>query len=146
MIKIFTLLPAGNKTADVVPRSSCGKVFLHSYNSSPILTGFFHTAVWAPLPFSCSLTLLQLLSTALAIFPKLVIHLPAFISWSDIWSQACGHTFALVFTSSLCTAYTYSALLSPSLRLLSKAFICTSFSHSFFYVLLSLLLHYNISC
>lgn len=39
MIKIFTLLPAGNKTADAVLRSSCGKVFLHSYNSSPVLTG-----------------------------------------------------------------------------------------------------------
>lgn len=87
-------------------------------------------AVWAPLPFSHSVTLLQLLPTALAIFLKLVIHLPAFISSSDIRSQACGHTFALVFTSSPCTAYTYSALLSPSLQsihlclLQSLLFLC----------------------
>lgn len=68
MIKIFTLLPAGNKTADVVPRSSCGKVFLHSYSSSPILTGDFFLQLYGLLfpshavsPFcsSCPLLLLS---------------------------------------------------------------------------------------
>lgn len=122
MINLFILLPGGNKTAYAVLKSICGKVSLHSYNSIPILSGDFfiqlqglpfHFRVLSPFYSSYPLYLLS--------FPKLVIHLLAFVPWPDIRSWACGHAFALVFTSSPRTAYMCSALLNSSLQLLSRA-------------------------
>lgn len=139
MTKIFTLLPAGNKTADVVLRSSCGKVFLHSYHSSPISTGDFFIWVYGLLfPFHA-------LSPFCSFCPLPLLSLP---SWWFIFQLS-----SLDLTSDLQPVVTYlpwfspplvmhclhnSVLLSPSLHLLSRALTSsvspsvTSFSMSFF--------------
>lgn len=141
MIKIFTLLPAGNKTADVVLRSSCGKVFLHSYNSrsSPILTGdvfiqlyglpslFMHCH-----PFAASAHCPCYLSQAGD--PSSSFHLLIWHLISSLWSRICPG-FHLLAVHCL---HTHSALLSPSLHLLSRVLTLsvslsiTPFSMSFF--------------
>lgn len=95
------------------------KISAHLQEHPCLDYSFFHKGVWTPFPNS--ITLLQLLSIALAIFFKLVIHLLAFISWSDTQSWARGDAFALAFTSSPCTACANSALLQSSPRPLSRA-------------------------
>lgn len=104
MIKIFTLLPAGNKTADVVPRSSCGKVFLHSYNSSPILTGdFFIWLYGLLLPFHA-------VSPFCSFCPLLLLSFP---SWWSIFQLS-----SLDLTSDLKPVVTHLPWFSPPHRAL----------------------------
>lgn len=145
MIKIFILLPDGNKTADVVLTGICGKIPLHSYNSIPILTGDLFMRVHG---------LLFHFPTLSPFYSFYLLYLLSFPSWWSIfWLSSLDLTYDLepVVTHLPWFSPLHHAL--PTRTLHSRIHLSSRsqehwlylyfLSHFFFYVLLSLLFHYN---
>lgn len=136
MIKIFTLLPAGNKTADVVPRSSCGRYFCTPTTAALSWLGIFSCSCMGSSslsmqchPFAASVHCSCYLSQAGD--PSSSFHLLIWHLISSLWSRICPgfHLLTVHCPHMLCTPkpISPSALQSLHLYLLqSLLFLCPS--------------------